>query len=75
MWNGRVMIIRLMAGQIKKISLKWVKSNKMSYFPEWYSHIKSKIKIEWALPNYSTKSDLKGGTSTHTSKYAKKWFR
>ena len=34
MWNGRVMIIRLMAGQIKKISLKWVKSNKMSYFPE-----------------------------------------
>ena len=37
MSNGKVTIIHLIAGLIKKISLY-----KMSYFPEQYGHSKSK---------------------------------
>ena len=31
----------------------------MSYFPDPYTHSKSKMKVELDLPNYATKSDLK----------------
>ena len=54
MSNGKVMIIRLIAGLIKEILLY-----KMSYFPEPYSINKIKIKVELDLSNYATKSHLK----------------
>ena len=57
------MIIRLTAGQIKKILLY-----KMSYFPQPYTHIKNKIKAEWDLSNYRTESDLKNPKEVDTSK-------
>ena len=50
----KVMIIRLKAGQIKKILLC-----KMSYYPKPDSHGRNKIKVELDFPNYATKSDVK----------------
>ena len=44
---------------------------KMSYFPEPYSHNKSKIKVKLDLSNYVTKSNLKGTTGIDTSKFAR----
>ena len=67
MSNGKVMIIRLIIGLIKKISLY-----KMSCFPEPYNCTKNKIKIKLDLSNYATKSDLKGEKNINTSKFAKK---
>ena len=43
----------------------------MSYFPEPYSHNKSKIKVKLDLSNYVTKSNLKGTTGIDTSKFAR----
>ena len=43
----------------------------MSYFPEPYTHSKSKVKDELHLASYATNSDLKS-TGIVTSKYAKK---
>ena len=34
----------------------------MSYFPELYTHSKSKIKVELDLSNYTTKYDLKNAS-------------
>ena len=48
------MIIHLIVGLIKKISLY-----KMSYFSEQYTPSKNKIKLELHLSNYATKSALK----------------
>ena len=44
MSNGKVMIIYLISGLIKKILLY-----KMSYFSESYTHIKIKIKVKLDL--------------------------
>ena len=41
MLNGKTMIIRLIVGLIKRISLY-----KMSYFPEPYTHRKNKITVK-----------------------------
>ena len=54
MRTGEVMIICLIAEQIKTTSLY-----KMSYFPEPCTHSKSKVKVELNLSNYAAKSDLK----------------
>ena len=54
MVNGKVVIIRLIVGLIKKILL-----HKMSYFPKPYSHNKSKIKVELDFSNYAMKSEFK----------------
>ena len=67
MSNGKVMIIHLTVGLIKKISLY-----KVSYFLESYSHNKSKIRVELDLSSYATKSDLQKVTSINTSKFTKK---
>ena len=67
MSNGKVMIIHLTVGLIKKISLY-----KVSYFLESYSHNKSKIRVELDLSSYATKSDLQKVTSVNTSKFTKK---
>ena len=63
--SGKVMIIRLTAEQIKKISLC-----KMSYCPEPGSHTINKIKIESDLSNYTTKSDLNAATGINTPEFA-----
>lgn len=44
----------------------------MSYIPEPYISSKNKIKIELDLPNFETKSDLKGVTGIDTLKFSKK---
>ena len=48
------MIIRLIVGLIKNISL-----HKISYFPESFSHAINKTKVELDLDNYAIKSNLK----------------
>ena len=66
MMNGKIMIITLIVGLIKKILLY-----KISYFPARYS--KSKIKIDLDLSNYATKCALKNATVVDTSDCAKKY--
>ena len=51
MSNGKATIILLIAGLIKKKSLR-----KMSYFPELYTHCKNKKKFELDLSNYIKKN-------------------
>ena len=51
------MMIHLIVGLIKNILLY-----KVSYFPEEYTRSKNKIKFEFDLSNYATKSDLKNAT-------------
>ena len=36
----------------------------MGYSPELHDHSKSEIKVEFDLPRYATKSDLKKGVDT-----------
>ena len=43
----------------------------MSYFPEPYSHNKSKTKVKLDLSNYVTKSNLKRATGIDTPKFAR----
>ena len=52
MLNGKVMIIHLIVGLIKRYFYI-----KMSYFPP-YGHSKNKIEVESDLSNYATKRDL-----------------
>ena len=47
------MVIHLTVGLLKNIL-----SYKMSHFSEPYTCNKNKIKVEFHLPNYATKSDL-----------------
>ena len=61
------MIIHLIVGLIKKISLY-----EMSYFPGSFTHNKNKIKIELDLSNYATKYVLKNATGINRSDFAKK---
>ena len=61
------MIIHLIVGLIKKISLY-----EMSYFPGPFIHNKNKIKIELDLSNYATKYVLKNATGINRSDFAKK---
>ena len=51
--KGKVIIIRLKAGQIKKIS-----SYKMSYYPDPNNYSRDKIKVELDFSNHATKSNL-----------------
>ena len=67
MSNGKVMIILLTVGLMKKISL-----HRMSYFPDPYTHSKNKIKVELDLSNYPTKSHLKNAIDGDTSEFSKK---
>ena len=61
------MIIHLIVGLIKKISLY-----EMSYFPGPFTHNKNKIKIELDLCNYATKYVLKNAIGINRSDFAKK---
>ena len=44
----------------------------MSYFPEPYTHRKSKITVILDQSNYATKSDLKNVAGVHTLEFSKK---
>ena len=61
MSNGKVMIIHLIIGFIKKTLL-----HKMSYFPELHDHTKKQTKFELDLSSYATRSDLKNPTGVET---------
>ena len=52
MLNGKVMIIHLKAGLIKKISYKM-----NQYFPKPYNCFDGNVKAELDLSNYATKTD------------------
>ena len=67
MSNRKVMIIPLIIGLIKKISLY-----KRSFFREPYTRSKNKMKFELDLSNYATKSDLKNARAVDSLKLAKK---
>ena len=67
MLSAKVMIIHLIVGLMKKISLC-----KMSYFPEPSTCSENKVKVEIELSNYVTKSDFKNAAGVGTSKFAKK---
>ena len=45
---------------------------KKSYFPVTYARTKNKIKVEWNLSNYATKSVSQKATVVGTSKFAEK---
>ena len=63
--NGKVIIIYLIAGLIKKIL------HKMSqYFPKPYNHFGGNVKAELDLSNYATKTDVKGATGIDMSRLA-----
>ena len=66
MSNGKVMMISLSVGLIKKILLY-----KMSYFPEPYTCSKIEVEVEFNLSNYATKSDVKNTSKFDTSKFVK----
>ena len=67
MLSGKVMIIRLIARLMKKISLY-----KMSYYPGPSSHRRNKIKVELDLSSYATMSDVKIAVSVNKPEFAKK---
>ena len=65
MSNGKLMIIILIIGQIKKILYKMIQ-----YFPKPYDRFGGKVKVELDFSNYATKNDLRGATRIHTSNLA-----
>ena len=66
MSNGRIMIIVLTVGLIKKTYYK------MSDYLTDYKSRSSHVKVELSLSNYVTKKDLKNITHVDTSSYALK---
>ena len=66
MLNGKVMIIHLIVGLIKKIY------KTRQYFPKPYKPFGGDINVKVDLSNYATKADLKNATGIDTSKLATK---
>ena len=66
MLNGKVTIVLLIVGLIKKNC-----SLKMIYFPP-YNYCKNKIEVELDLYSCVMKSNLKNATGVDTSHFAKK---
>ena len=67
MSNGKVMIILLIVGLIKKILYKMIQ-----YFLKPYRSFGGNINFSADLSNYATKTDLKNATGVDTSKLAAK---
>ena len=67
MLNGKVMIIRLITGQIRKTLYKM--SQNFSKPDEPFA---GDISVKLDLSNYATKADLKGATEVDTSNLAAK---
>ena len=63
---GKVLIIHVIVGLIKNISL-----HKMNYFPEQYTCSENKIKVKLNLSNYATKFDPKNSTGLDISNFVK----
>ena len=62
MLNGKVMVIHLIAGQIKRIQCDFIGCNsiKMSkYYPKPYKTFGRNINVKVDLSNYVTKADIK----------------
>ena len=77
MSNGKVVIIHLIDGLIKKdlVWFYWYKFHciKMSqYFPKPYEPFGGDINVKVDLPNYATKSDIKNISHVDTSSFALK---
>ena len=76
MSNGKVMIVHLIAGLIKKIqSNEWIQFHciKMSqYFPKPYEPFGGDINVKVDLSNYATKTDIKDIAHIDTSRFALK---
>ena len=73
MSNGKVMIIHLIVGLIKKDSVwfYWLQLHciKMSqYFPKPYEPFGRDINVKVDIPNYATKADIKNISHVDTSK-------
>ena len=64
--SGKVIITRLIAGQMKKVSLY-----KMIHFVELYTHRIKEIKVKLNLPNYATKPDSEVPRDIQSSDFAK----
>ena len=69
MSNGNAIIIRLIAGLIKKILYKM-----SQYYPKPYELFGRDVNIKVNLSNYATKADLKWATGIDTSNLALKLY-
>ena len=67
MLNGKVIIINLIVGLIKKTLYKMSK-----YFPQPYEPFGGDINIKVDLSNYATKADIKNITHVDTSEFVLK---
>ena len=67
MLNGKVMIIHLIVGLIKKMC------NIIQYFSRPYEPLGGDIYVKVDLSNYPTKADIKNRTGIDTSKLAAKF--
>ena len=75
MSNGKVVIIHLIVGLIKKIQCDSIGCNyiKMSkYYPKPYKQFGRGIEVKRDLSNYATKSDIKNISHVDTSSFALK---
>ena len=67
MSNGKVMIIHLIVGLIKKTLYKM-----SQYFPKPYEPFGGDINVKVDLSNYATKADIKNISHIDTSSFALK---
>ena len=67
MSNGKVIIILLIAGLIKRTFYK-----KSQYFPKPYRSFDGNVTVELDLSSYAIKFDLKNATGIDTSNFALK---
>ena len=68
MSNGKVMIVRLIVGLIKRHYIKI-----SEYFPKPFnSHFGDSIKVKLDLSNYAAKTDIKNISHVDTSSFALK---
>ena len=73
MSSGKVMIVHLIAGFIKKTQCNSINSRKMSqYFPKPYQPFGGDINSKVDLSNYATKADIKNISHIDTSSFALK---
>ena len=70
MSNGKVMIIHLIVGLIKKIQCNYIKMSQ--YFPKPYDPFSGDINVKVDLSNYATKADIKNISHADTSSFALK---
>ena len=70
MSNGKVMIVHLKAGLIKKTSIDCTKMSQ--YFPKPYEPFGGDINVKVDLSNYATKTDIRNISHIDTSSFALK---